>query len=318
MSKKIRFDKALYRIFCVEHGDKLPLFYRDWWLDAVCEDGDWDVMLYIEDPHIVAICTFFEKQKGPFSYVSMPPLTKFAGPYFVRPFSDRKKHRILSQLVAAHRSYWGFEQTIHYQTNNWLAYYWRGYQQNTRYSFVIDHIQDLDQVWSGMTADYRNNKISKAERSLSLHMDLKMDLLLRLFSAPFERQVVTMPVKDALMRRLISACDHRRCGRSLYLQNAGGQVLAAVYVVWDQHTTYLLLTDDWHAPEQRSSGAGIYLVWKAIQFASAEVGSQSFDFLGGMSENLERTRRQFGAELRPYHYIKKWRGLLWWRSYIKQ
>ncbi|NND07852.1 MAG: GNAT family N-acetyltransferase [Saprospiraceae bacterium] len=316
MSKKIVFDKDCYRSLCRDMGDDLPIFYRDWWLDAVCGQGEWEVMLYLEDPQVVAIYTIYSKRKGPFTYVSMPPLTKFMGPYMIKPFSQRKQQKILSKMVDALPRYIGFDQTMHYQVKNWLPFYWAGYHQNTRYSFVLPDIGDLDGIWKGISTDYRNNKIKKASEQLAMKYDLETDLLISIFAAPFERQQTTMPIQASTMKRLFAACAQHDCGQSFYIEDQQGEVHAALYLLWDKDTAYLLLSGE--SQQWRSSGGGVLLTWCAIKHASTVLRCHKFDFLGGMSENLERTRRQFGAVPRSYHYIKKWRGPFWWISHVRR
>jgi len=37
-------DKELYREFC-QVEDNIPIFSKDWWMDAVCGEDNWDVIL---------------------------------------------------------------------------------------------------------------------------------------------------------------------------------------------------------------------------------------------------------------------------------
>jgi len=37
-------DKELYREFC-KVEDNIPIFSKDWWMDAVCGEDKWDVIL---------------------------------------------------------------------------------------------------------------------------------------------------------------------------------------------------------------------------------------------------------------------------------
>ena len=65
MSKNIVIDKKLFREVCASLVG-LPLFYQDWWLDTVSEAGEWDVLLYVEDPDIIAIYTFYKRRERAF------------------------------------------------------------------------------------------------------------------------------------------------------------------------------------------------------------------------------------------------------------
>ncbi len=304
MSKKIIFDKSAYRDLC--QSIYVPIFYQPWWLDVVAGD-QWDVMLYREDPNVVAINTFFLKQKGPFMHITMPPLTKFAGPFFLGQFSQRKRQRILKAFENALPEVSGFQQTFHYTVLNWLPYFWKGYKQTVNYSFVLNDIRDIERTYSNVVADYRNNKMAKAAERVKINYDLNHAELLKLMEAPFIRQGIRMPVEKTLIHRIVETCEKKGRGRSLYAVDPEGNIHSAIFMIWDQRMTYLLLAGE--NPEFRSSGAGIYTTWAGIKYASEEIGSQTFDFLGGMSQSLERTRQQFGATPVPYFYLSRWKGL---------
>jgi hypothetical protein len=59
----------------------------------------------------------------------------------------------------------------------------------------------------------------------------------------------------------------------------------------------------------RKNGVGIFTIWHGIQYAAESLHISTFDFLGGMDENLERTRRQFGAKQIPYFLVERNRGI---------
>ena len=87
MSKNISLAKDVYREFCEKQGFDLPVFFQDWWLDIVCGKDDWRIAMYVEDPNVVAVMTYYVKRKFFFEYITMPSLTKFMGPYFLNLLS---------------------------------------------------------------------------------------------------------------------------------------------------------------------------------------------------------------------------------------
>ena len=52
--------KELYRKFCADE-ESLPIFSKDWWLDAVCGD-DWDVCLVEKEGQILATLPYFQRK----------------------------------------------------------------------------------------------------------------------------------------------------------------------------------------------------------------------------------------------------------------
>ena len=308
MSKNISLDRDSYRKLCYNQGADLPVFFQDWWLDVLCGRDDWQVVMYTEDPNIVAVMTYYIKKKFFFRYITVPPLTKFMGPYFLRDFEHRKVQSILVRLLESLPRVSGFSQILHYQINNWLPYKWKGYSQTAYYSYTINNIENIESVWQNLDADYRNNKIAKAEKIYSISEDLDFDTLYQLTLQPFERQKIAIPISRTVLSELIAECEKQKSGKSLYAVDGEGKVVAVVYLVWDAKSCYLLLAGENEL--SRIHGAGIYLIWEAIKYASEYLAVNTFDFLGGMSKKLERTRRQFGAIQKPYFLISKYTGLL--------
>lgn len=305
MSKKIGYDKSVYRKVCSEHD--MPVFFQDWWLDATCLGGEWKVLYYLEDPNVVAVYTYFEKRKGPFQYVSMPWLTRFMGPLFLKDFSERKKQKILQKLIDHLPNYDGFEQALHYEIQNWLPFKWAGYEQTVAYSYVLDDVSNLDHVRAGMDVDYRNNKLRKAESRFTIKVNSNVSELWHLFQAPFMRQNIKMPLSRSFLMSLIEISSERGQGTILSAVDVNGVPHACCFIVWDQETAYLLMTGE--NPTQERSEAVVYVVWKAIEYASSLKGCNRFDFLGGMQQRLERTRRQFGASQNAYFLVTRKRLL---------
>jgi len=305
MSKKISRDKDRYRQICRSEVG-LPIFFQDWWLDIVC-GKDWEVLIYFEDPKVVAVYTYFAKSRYKFNYVTMPVLTKFMGPFFILDVDSRKEQRITTAFVDALPEYFGFAQTLHYQFTNWLPFRWKGYNQTVLYSYEIVGIGDLDAVWAGIDADYRNHKITKASQHCVVRTDLPTDKLFGILEEPFTRQNMESPYSRSIMVDLVSEAYARGCGKSFYSEDADGNILAAAFIIWDSERCYLLLAGE--RLESRKIGAGILTIWSCIKYASQDLKLEVFDFLGGMSENLERTRRQFGARQKAYFFVEKYHWL---------
>ncbi|NND31772.1 MAG: GNAT family N-acetyltransferase [Saprospiraceae bacterium] len=301
MSKSIKSDKQLLRDLC-NTDEKVPIFFTDWWLDCVCGD-DWMVLCYYEDPNTVAIMPFYLKKRGFFSYVTMPVLTKFMGPFFLRDFTERKKQSIIVKMLRELPSFHGFTQTLHYQITNWLPYRWAGYQQTAYYSYQLTGITDIKKTWRGIDVDYRNNKMNRAMTLATIVEDLDFESFFLITSQPFHRQKISAPYSKKELHDIYDLVYKHNRGKSFYARDENGKVLAAVLIVWDEERCYLLLAGE--NEDSRNQGVGIYTIWKSIEYASQILKLSIFDFLGGMSENLERTRRQFGAEQIPYFLVEK-------------
>jgi Acetyltransferase (GNAT) domain len=308
------FDR--YAAFCAAAPD-LPLFMHDWYLDAVCSDGHWDAAMVEKGGKMVAVWPYFLKKKWAWPYVAMPLLGRMMGPYVLPEYRTlRHEPGLYADLLAQLPPLVAFEQDFNPTVTNWLPFYWAGFRQTTRYSYILP-LQDLDACYQGMAADYRNHKIPKAAAQVVVQAGLDLTDFLRVHNQSFERQGLEAPVSAALLTRLDAALAERdRRAILLAVDRQTGEVLSAAYIAWDNTTAYYLLAGD--TPSGRSSGAGILLAWEAIQYAKTVRQLEVFDFAGSMVRPIERVRRQFGAQQQPYFRLNKEWGLIWrWAKRLK-
>ena len=89
-------NKNLYRKFCQQHPE-LPIFLSDYWLDAVCERGSWQVCLSINgDSNIQGVLPFYFTKQFGIKVIVMPPLTPFLGAWLKYPENLEKEVLIIS------------------------------------------------------------------------------------------------------------------------------------------------------------------------------------------------------------------------------
>jgi hypothetical protein len=188
-----------------------------------------------------------------------------------------------------------FESYFNHRITNWLPFYWRGFKQTTRYTYILDDLSNTAAVWKGLRAEVRT-QIRKAERQLSVRTDLSIDHLLDVVELTFRRQGRQLPFERDLVRRIDEACLERGARHALFATDAEERIHAALYLVRDAEYAYYLLGGA--DPRLRSSGAQLLLFWEAIRLA--ETLNLKFDFEGSMIEPIERVFRAFGAVQVPY------------------
>jgi lipid II:glycine glycyltransferase (peptidoglycan interpeptide bridge formation enzyme) len=180
-----------------------------------------------------------------------------------------------------------------------LPFYWAGFQQTTRYTYVLEDLTDTRQIWNGMRSKLHAD-IRKAVRAqLKIREIDDLELFYRLNKKSFERQAVEIPYNFDLVARIDKACGTNAGRRMLLAEDSAGRIHAADYLVYDSRCAISLLRGA--DGELRSSGASCLLQWEMIQFASTV--SRRFDFEGSMMETLERHIRSFGARQVPYFTI---------------
>lgn len=304
-------DRDAYIRLCRNAPD-LPLFMQPWYLDAVCADGTWDAVVLEQAGQVVAGLPYFLKKKWHWQYVAMPQLARMLGPYLLPELRTPKKEpsileALIDQLPAGLAA---FEQDFNYGAVNWLPFYWRGFRQTTRYSYVID-LSDMDAVWENLAPDYRNQKIPKARETLEVRTGLSLEHFLDVHDLSYERKGLDPPVSPEFMARLDDALAAHGCREIFYAADRNtGDIHSVAYLAWDaQSAWYLLAGDD---PALRQSGAGILIAWEAIRYAHEVLKVPVFDFAGSMIRPIERVRRQFGAVQKPYFRVQK-EWSVWWK-----
>lgn len=284
---------------------------QPYYLDAVCEGGEWDVLLADKSGQVVGAWPIFLKKKWHWQYVAMPALGRMLGPYLL-PVYRNARHEVdiietlLGQLppnLAA------FEQDFNYTAINWLPFYWQGYRQTTRYSYTLD-LQDLNRVWQNIKPRYRNQRIRQAKEVVQVTTGCPVLELHRLQGLSFERQGAELPISLNLIRRLEDALAPQGQREIFWATDLEtGATHSAGYLAWDAHTAYYLMSGD--DPNLRQSGAGIYLIWELVRYAAEVLQVRTFDFCGSMIRPIERVRRQFGAEPKLYFRVQKEWSPMW-------
>lgn len=296
-------NKHVYKEFC-EQEKTIPIFSQAWWLDAVAGDA-WDVCLVGKGDEIVASMPYVIKKRYGFTLLSHPPLTQNLGPWLKS--SQAKYSKILSQqkdwmeaLIAQLPKYEYFNQNWHYSQTNWLPFYWHGFEQTTRYTYVLDDLSQIDKVWGGLEAKIRTD-VRKAENKVGVKVktDLPIEDFITLNEMTFQRQGMQMPYSKEFVKNLAEVAQQRKQCRWFIGQDASGQNHAGVLIMWDAQSAYYLLGGG--NPDLRNSGATSLCMWEAIKFASTV--TQRFDFEGSMIESIERFFRGFGAVQKPYFAV---------------
>ncbi|MEM9991813.1 MAG: GNAT family N-acetyltransferase [Bacteroidota bacterium] len=300
----ISANKTAYRLFCQQQQAHLPLWIYDWYLDACCQEGQWDVALVEEKGRVVAALPYFIKEKWGFRYITMPMFVKNMGPYVIPDKRALKHtHKYYAQLIEQLPQMASFKQNFYVTCSNWLPFYWKNYQQTTYYTYQFDDLSDLSKIETQF-----NRSVRRKLRKASAQLELKFDLLTpaafyEINTLSFQRQGKKTPYSLAQFLTLDAALAKHHARQFFYAQDATGKIHSAAYLVWDSHTAYYLLSGD--VPELRKSGSGFFLIWKAIQYTKNVLGLNTFDFEGSIIQRLETIRVHFGAKQVPYFYVWK-------------
>ena len=310
-------NKDKYRLLC-SNESSLPLFSRDWWLDAACGETKWDVLLAEEKGKIRAAMPLYIPPEG---VVSMPVYTQTMGPWFTPEPKDAKYTRTLGQrqaickeFIDILKAYPHFLQNFNYRITDWLPFYWEGYKQTTRYTYLLNNIQDENLLWENMSPNIRRN-ITKAKEKffITTRKGISVDDFLKIQSLTFERQHLSPPKKKDTLIRLISACRQRNQGDLWGAYDDKGNLHAVAFIAWQESSAYYLAGGG--DPALRASGAHSLLLWDCIRYTSRH--TVLFDFEGSMIPGVERFFREFGAIQTPFFTITKGNLSLLYRVWLK-
>lgn len=304
-----------YRQFARSQVD-MPIFSKGWYLDAVYGDT-WDVITIERNGQIVASLPFVKKKKMIYQLINQHFFTQTLGPYIHPDFRQAKQEtKLLSELIEKLPKFDLFDQNFSPLITNWLPFKWEGFQQTTLYNYVIPNISDLDLVWKNFSSNYRN-KIRKAENLVEIATDRSLENFYDTAKMTFERQGIKMIYDFDLLSQFDSRL-YMECRNKIFfaLDKKTGKTHSVLYLTLGDESAYLHLAGE--NPELRNSGAGIYLIWKAIQYASQEENLKKFDFQGSMLPQVERVRRECGGIQTPYSRVWKYnsQSLKWLKKLV--
>lgn len=307
--------KLVYRIFCRE-AEEMPIFIKDWYLDAVCVDGDWEVFIIQKDREVIGAFVYYVKEKFNFRYITMPHLTKWMGLYIApHHYTFKNEHNILKQVLSTLPKIASYQQNFHPSLLSWSPFYWKKYKQTTAYSYQIRLNQPKEVMMSAFSRNVKQY-IRKASKKVELRHDLAPQQFYNVNKMSFNRQKINIPYSYDLFLKHHEALQKNNCGKILYAIDKEENIHSVCYLTWDKQKCYYHLAGD--NPDYRSSGASIFLVWEAILYAKETLKLEIFDFEGSMIEGVARIRRQFGAYPIPYNVIWKYNSRLFrWISKIK-
>lgn len=299
-----------YREFCA--GADLPLQFQPWWLDAVCAAGRWDVSLATDaGERITGVLPYFLTRRYGLPAVLLPPFTSYAGPwYFYPPNPDFKEVSRLAfekavgaELIRQLPATVFFRQNLRPEITNWLPFYWAGYRQTTRYTYVLEPSPDPVAALAGFKNSLRTD-LKKARAATSISAEDDPELLIQLYRQSLLRQRIR-PARDLrpTLLRLYAALHQRQQGQILVARDRQTQSPhAALLLAHDGRQAALLATGA--DPRHRPSAAGLGLLTAALEFCGER--TLRLDFEGSMRENMERVFRAFGGRLTPYSQVWKW------------
>ena len=298
-------NKELFKNWCEAHPE-IPLFLQYDWMEIVAKPEQWDVAIVESGNEVQAFMPYFKKRKLQFEIITVPPLTPYMGPWIHYPegqkeatrlsFEKKMMDQLLKQLPKTDK----FIQYFHPEITNWLPFYWNGFEQTTRYTYVIDDLSDSEKLFGNLQGNIRR-EIAKAQKSLTISECNEVQTLHQLKEKDFLQKGNEINYSEAHFNKIYANLKAKNSCKAWIAKDEHGNSIASLLLVWDDESAYYLAgaVD----PDNKNTGAMSLLMWTAILFSSSV--TNAFNFEGSMIEPVERFFRSFGARQTPYFEIRK-------------
>lgn len=303
-------NQDTYRAFCAAEPS-VPLFLKDWWLDAVCHS--WDAAVVRNGDNISGIWPYAIERKINVSILRDQVLTPYMGPFVFYPHDlkpskrDNFQHETLAALLEDmpevkvwHLSAFpGLKQVGLFTDND--------FDVQVRQTFIMPLHEAVDDIFSRLNEDYRRN-VRKADKELTISNEPEMLHQLWAYQkATLDKKDVRMHFTQLQLQTIFDACTEHNC-TALWVARKNNEIQAIVWHVWDEVNAYYLAGSK--NPVARDNRAMTALLWHAIAH-SKTMGKQGFDFEGSMDPGVEKFFRNFGGKRQLYLVLRKNDSMLW-------
>ncbi|MBL4586511.1 MAG: GNAT family N-acetyltransferase [Flavobacteriales bacterium] len=298
-------NKQHFKNHCQAHPE-IPLFLQYDWMEIAVKPEQWDVALVEAGNEIQAFMPYFKKRKLKFDIITVAPLTPYMGPWIHYPEGQKESTRLsyekklFDKLLAQLPKTDKFIQYFHPAITNWLPFYWKGFEQSTRYTYIIDDLTDVEKLYEDLQGNIRR-EISKAKKQLLIIESDEISTLHSLKEKDYSTKGEQLNYSKTYFENIHRKLTEKKCCKTWVAKDKNDKPVASLLLVWDADSAYYLAgaVD----PTNRNTGAMSLLMWTAIQFSSGV--TNAFNFEGSMVEPIERFFRSFGAKQTPYFEIRK-------------
>lgn len=301
-------DKKAYIQFCESNNADIPLFFKPWWLTAVCGES-WDVALEKKGDDVHGAWVYNLTQKHFFKLLLTPKLTPYHGVYIhyppgQKPATKRSfEKKTINALLKKLPGFDLFDQNLHPDLDNWQPFYWNGFSQTSRYTFTLNTQKSAAELWEGVNPSIRRAVKKARERSrLKVVESDDVNSFYEVNEQTFDRKNIQPAYDLSFFKKLDSAAVNHKARKIFFAVDEDRNIHAACYLVNDEKKLYYLAGGT--RPQFKNSEAATLLMWHAIEYA-AENKFVQFDFEGSMIEPVARFFSSFGASQVPYHRITK-------------
>lgn len=299
-------NKERYEKFCEK--TYVPVFSKPWWLDAVCGEENWDVWICGEGADIVACMPYFKQNRNGYKYITKAPLTQTNGIIFNHNKDSKlvSRHILEEKVINSACEYIKeldiavYEQQFPHTFNNWQPFFWNGYQNNLRYTYIIGIPKDGVDISENYTSDCRRN-IKKGNKVATIKTTSDYTLFYKEHEKIYIRQGLQCPFSFELWKKLYTSSVENKSGEMVVVANDDNTILSLIFIVTDEKYSYQILGGN--MPEYSNLQSYATLIDHCIR-KSHEKGL-AYDFEGSMIKRIAKSFREYGGVPTPYYRIRK-------------
>ena len=312
-------NKVIYRSLCEMHKE-IPLFMQAWWLDATSKES-WDVIFAKIHDEIVGFFVFSYQKKLGKTIVTNLPLTQYSGPFIFYPtnlnksdihsFENKVYTSIIEQLDSKNIDF--IEINCHHSFKNWQQFFWSGYKQTTKYTYILENISNKDTLLKEMSYSQRAKRIKKAKNDYYFSLELSAEEFYDFYKSNLKDLDKTIFYSKDFFLKLYNAAKERNQGQIISIYSKDNELLAALWTIWDSEFAYnMIMTSD---KKKKCSEGTTLLIWETIDFLKDK--TKNYDFEGSMIKGVALRNQSYGATALPYHCISKSNSLIMsaWKKY---
>ncbi|UKJ07231.1 GNAT family N-acetyltransferase [Solitalea lacus] len=300
-------SKSKYRELCKQESSSLHVFNQAWWLDIVCYEGYWDVVIVERDGVIMAAWPYYFKIRHGVKVITKPKLTQFTD-IWIRPLPDQShdervffQKELFREMISKLPGFQKFYQSLDYKLQESLFYKDCGFKLSTAYTYVIEPIKNIDMVRENFDYNKRQHLNRARKEQLEIKYDLSANDFYEFYCKSLLKRNKTISYSKALFIDLYNAAYAKNSGRVIYVVGPQGDIHCAEFLVWDSDRAYYLINAI--NPDFKNCGGATLAVLECIKIASQYCNT--FDFEGSMIEEVADSFRRFGAIAKPYINLSK-------------
>ena len=291
-----------------------------WWLDATSKEN-WDVIFAKIHDEIVGFFVFSYQKKLGKTIVTNLPLTQYSGPFIFYPtnlnksdihsFENKVYTSIIEQLNSKNIDF--IEINCHHSFKNWQQFFWSGYKQTTKYTYILDNISNKETLLKEMSYSQRAKRIKKAKNDYYFSLELSAEEFYDFYKSNLKDLDKTIFYSKGFFLKLYNAAKERNQGQIISIYSKDNELLAALWTIWDSEFAYnMIMTSD---KKKKCSEGTTLLIWETIDFLKDK--TKNYDFEGSMIKGVALRNQSYGATALPYHSISKSNSLIMsaWKKY---